>query len=180
MKTTQDMFDNIIKSTSSYPIISEAMSAALDVLMDNNDEINTSHIDIRLYDENKKHGIKSSETLRGRRARHIIKDYMRELVIASIKEEILKNDDFRIPQNGKNDGLFDDSIISRYEIEDYGNWKEEWDNYASFDIILKGTLKEAFDAHSCENIVFRAIFESSQFSDAVEMTDNLSHRDLFR
>lgn len=172
MKTAQETFSEIIKSTSSYLSISEAMSAALDVLMNENDEINTSFVDCALYDENQKHGLKSSDTLRGRRARHIIKSYILELVIATIKEEILKNGEFRIPENDKNDdGIFNEEIIYRFEIQDFACLKDEFDDYAFFDISLKGTLRDAFEAQGCQNIEFCVIFDADRFSDFFEITD---------
>lgn len=171
MKTAQEIFVETIESTSNYPAVSEAISAAVDILMIENDEIDTSYVDYALYEKDEKHGLKSSETLRGRRARHIIKNYILELVTASVKEEIMKNGEFCIPENGKNEGLFDAEIISRYEIEDFENAKDDWHDYAYFDIKLKGNLMEHFNKHACSNIQFCAIFEADRFSESFEITD---------
>ena len=154
-----------------YKSTSNAICNALDVLMNENEDINTSVIDCYIYDQNEQRGLKSPDTLRGRRSRFIIKNYIQDLVIASIKEEVARNGDFRIPENGKNDGLFDEAIIAKYEIEDWGCSKDDWDDYASFDISIVGNLKNVFEQYGCGKITFRAVFHSSHFSDCVEITE---------
>ena len=165
MQSSRDIFINKLNSNSKYTEVSESISAVLDILNEENEEIDTSFIDCLLYNENQNQGIRSSDSLRARRACHVIKDHIKRLVIASIKEQITAKGEFRIPDDGENDYLFEEEIIMKYEIAAISSDKDEWDDYASLGILVDGSLKNIFEKHECAGIRIDFYFDAEEASD---------------
>ena len=170
MKTSSENLIDIIRSARDYEIISKAISSVIDILIDENETIDTSEVDSLLYNHNKRHGVLSDQSLRIRRASRIIADYIKELVLASAKEQIATSGSFRLPGNADGDYIFNDSIIEKYGVADDAYLKDEWDRYGSFYVEILGDLKELFDRHSCSGISMRVFFRGNLGSDFIEIT----------
>jgi hypothetical protein len=179
MTTVQDVFKELINKTSNYEVASDAISSAIDVLVAENEEIDTTYVDKVIYEENKKRGVASSQSLRVRRAGQIIVDYIKDLIIASAKEQIAANGVFKIPGDADGDYVFNDSIVEKYEVMDQSNLKDEWDAHASFDVGYVGGLKDTLERYGCSRISLCAFFHAELGLDFLEISNERDVEDAF-
>lgn len=171
MKTSRETLADIISSARDYEMVSKALSSVIDLLIDENAKIDTSQVDNLLYEQNQKHGVISDQSLRIRRAGRLIAGQIKELVLASAKEQISSSGSFRLPGDNDGDYIFNDSIIEKYGVADDAYLKDEWDRYGSFYVEILGDLKELFDRHSCSGISMRVFFQGDLGSDFIEITE---------
>lgn len=169
MKTSSEKLIDIIGSARDYEIISKAISSVIDILIDENERIDTSEVDSLLYKQNQIRGVLSDQSLRIRRASCIITDYIKELVLASAREQIAASGSFRLPGNSDGDYIFNDRIIEKYGIGDDAYLKDEWDRYGSFYVEILGDVKKMFDRHSCSGISMRVFLQGDLGSDFIEI-----------
>lgn len=171
MKTSRETLADIISSARDYEIVSKALSSVIDILIDENEKIDTSQVDCLLYEQNQKHGVISDQSLRIRRAGRLIAGHIKELVLASAKEQISASGSFRLPGNTDGDYIFNDSIIEKYGVCDDAYLKDEWDRYGSFYVEMSGDVSALFGRHSCSGISMRVFFHGDLGSEFIEITE---------
>ena len=149
MTKEQEILLGLLNNASCYEALSQGLTSAIEILVTENEQINTSPVDQILYDANEKRGIISTDALRIRRSKHVIADHIRRLVFASAEEHIDKHGTFMMPSDGDNDYVFDDEIIQKYEVFDAYASKDDYDKFGYIEIELTGSVLEAFEHHDC-------------------------------
>lgn len=179
MKMQYSIFSGALTAVQDYEATSKALGSAIEVILADNRNANTSFIDCALYDENKRRGISSPETLCIRRSNALIAEYVESVVLSAVEEHMNKHGSLQMPGDGDNDYIFDDEIIQKYEILDDYVSKDEYDKYGYFKLEMIGSLLETFQRHGCESLSISVYFHGELGLDFIRLTKSSDILDSF-